>query len=36
MTSEVGHTVTATYDRATYREDKRQALKVLAETVEGW
>jgi integrase len=27
------HTVTAIYDRATYRDDKRRALDVLAETV---
>ena len=29
-------TVTAIYDRATYRDEKRIALEVLAETVEGW
>ncbi|MEE8454422.1 MAG: site-specific integrase, partial [Limibaculum sp.] len=28
------HTVTAIYDRATYRDEKRAALEVLAETVE--
>ena len=27
------HTVTAIYDRATYRDEKRAALEVLAETV---
>jgi len=27
------HTVTAVYDRATYRDEKRAALEVLAETV---
>jgi len=27
------HSVTAVYDRASYREEKRQALEVLAETV---
>jgi integrase len=27
------HTVTAIYDRATYREEKRRALEVLAATV---
>jgi integrase len=29
------HTVTAVYDRATYRDEKRAALEVLAETVGG-
>ena len=29
------HTVTAIYDRATYRDEKRAALEVLAATVTG-
>ncbi|MGR3718190.1 MAG: hypothetical protein ACU0B1_15770 [Thermohalobaculum sp.] len=34
MTGENDCTVTVIYDRAAYRDDKRQALEVLADTLE--